>query len=639
MSISSTIPAPPAAAPGAAADRRTRFSGLDGLRAIAVLLVMIYHFFPTFSPGGFIGVDMFFVLSGFLITALLLRERAATGRIALGRFWQRRARRLLPALAAVVLLCSSVAALIGGDVLVGIGRQVLGAFTFSYNWLAVAGGSDYFESTTLELFRNLWSLSVEEQFYLLWPLLFLAVLWIPRARMRVAVLLAGALASAGWMWFLTAHGADATRVYYGTDTHSFGLLLGAALAMHLHRREDATPGALPARGRVRRALDRHHALIGTAAVLGLLAAAWFLRETGNSTFRWGLPLVSVFGALAIWAAVRGGRWGRALDSAPLRYIGERSYGLYLWHWPVLVLLLAANPSALGSGFPEPSVALIALLLTFLLAGLSYRFMELPIRRHGIRPFLRRIAAGLRGSALRPRIAALGAGVLAVALLGGTTTAILIAPDRSSAQLFIERGAHSLQEATPPVAEAAPPGPAEDLTDGNRISAIGDSVMLAAAPALQVEFPGIAVDAAVSRSLRMGLEIIREQAAAGTLRPVVVVGLGTNGPITRDQLDELRTAIGPDRELLLVDASAPRAWIPEVNQTLREFTGGNPRVGLADWSGAIEPRAGELLARDRIHPGDAGGALYAQTVHATLERMMLVPEGLPPGAEQHRQGTR
>jgi peptidoglycan/LPS O-acetylase OafA/YrhL len=189
-----------------------RFAGLDGLRAVAVGLVVIYHLFPG-SPlaGGFVGVDVFFVISGFLITALLLREKDASGRIDLADFWRRRARRLLPALSLVVMSCATVAWLIGGDLLVRLGEQVLGAATFSYNWTSIAGGTGYFADATPELFRNVWSLAVEEQFYVLWPLLLPLFLLLPRARWRAAVALAHGALSAGWMAVLVATGADLTR--------------------------------------------------------------------------------------------------------------------------------------------------------------------------------------------------------------------------------------------------------------------------------------------------------------------------------------------------------------------------------------------------------------------------------------------
>ena len=189
------------ASPSLGGSVQRRLAGLDGLRAIAVLAVIVYHFVPVAAPGGYLGVDVFFVISGFLITSLLLRERARTGGVAVSRFWLRRARRLLPALTLVVLVSGAAAALIGGDVLVHLGSQVLGAATFSSNWLYIAQGSSYFDGTSPDLFRNLWSLAVEEQFYLVWPGLLLLVLLLRASWARVAVvsLLAAVSAVAtGW---------------------------------------------------------------------------------------------------------------------------------------------------------------------------------------------------------------------------------------------------------------------------------------------------------------------------------------------------------------------------------------------------------------------------------------------------------
>ncbi len=208
-----------------------RYAGLDGLRAIAVLLVIAFHLLPGAVVGGYLGVDVFFVISGFLITALLLRERKATGGIKLGAFWARRARRLVPALVLLLLVCCAVALAVGGDRLLHLGRQVLGALTFSSNWLSVAAGASYYDSSAPELFRNLWSLAVEEQFYLIWPFAVLLLVLIRWRVLRVVLLLMVAAASATAMALLYSPTVDPTRIYYGTDTHSFGLALGAALAM------------------------------------------------------------------------------------------------------------------------------------------------------------------------------------------------------------------------------------------------------------------------------------------------------------------------------------------------------------------------------------------------------------------------
>jgi peptidoglycan/LPS O-acetylase OafA/YrhL len=231
MTKSIPAPSPTAEAPSSHGAGRGRLPGIDGLRAIAVLVVIAFHLTPGPLLGGYLGVDLFFVISGFLITGLLLRERAEHGRIRLREFWVRRARRLLPALVMLLLTCSSAAFFVGGDVLVRLWSQLIGALTFSSNWVLIATGSSYFDDSAPELFRNLWSLAVEEQFYLAWPFVVLLVALVPRRWVRASVLAAVAIASALAMALLYVPGTDATRVYYGTDTHSFGLAIGASLAV------------------------------------------------------------------------------------------------------------------------------------------------------------------------------------------------------------------------------------------------------------------------------------------------------------------------------------------------------------------------------------------------------------------------
>lgn len=662
--ISRTSPRP---APSPVSSQNSRLRGLDGLRALAVILVIIFHFSPTWAPGGFVGVDLFFVISGFLITTLLLRERAKHGRISLRGFWVRRARRILPALATVVLTCATAALFIGGDVLVKIGRQVLGATTFSYNWLAIADGSSYFDSTVAEVFQNLWSLAVEEQFYLLWPLLFLLIIRLRDRRHRVGIVVLGALASAIWMWHLTATGADVTRVYFGTDSHAFGLLAGAALAFALAPRaaratDPATTDTSPQatlrayvadatrRPTLWTRLERFRPAIGVAGLITILAAAWFLHETGHSTFRWGLPVVALATVAVIWSAVAGGTLARVLDNRVFRVIGNRSYGLYLWHWPVLILLTAAFPLA-----DRTTLILTALVVTIVATELSLRFVENPVRTLGYREIWRRFSVAIAGARSRQRFAALAAGGVVLALTAGTLGAVVTAPRQSSAQTLIEQGAEALEQQ--PNAHPAPPKPTEGApspTDGTRISAFGDSVMLAAAPALTEQFPGIVIDAEVSRQLSRGVKLIAEAEAAGQLRPTVVMAFGTNGLISMEQLDTVLHILGPDRRLVVVTAYAPRNWIDPVNATLHGFADRYKRVEIADWSGAIAPRAAELLAGDHIHPGQRGGELFADTVAGALvsqdERLRpppawaVVPGAAPvspidPDAKPHKKHRR
>ncbi|MEQ1738212.1 MAG: acyltransferase, partial [Rhodoglobus sp.] len=251
-----------------------------------MLSVLAYHLFPSAAIGGYLGVDVFFVISGFLITTLLIGEHAKAGGISVPRFWLRRARRLLPALALVVLAGGTAAAFIGGDVLVRLGSQVVGAATFSSNWVYIAQGSSYFDEATPELFRTFWSLAVEEQFYLVWPGLLLLLLLLRWQWARVAVVVLAAAASAVAMAVLFTPPGDPTRVYYGTDTHSFGLAIGAALALLMSARMPGRP------------LTRALAPLGALAVGVLVVLVLVMPADDPFVTRGGLALAALLTAVA-----------------------------------------------------------------------------------------------------------------------------------------------------------------------------------------------------------------------------------------------------------------------------------------------------------------------------------------------------
>lgn len=611
----------PTPAKAVAPARPRWFAGLDGLRAIAVVTVIIFHLFPGVLPGGFLGVDIFFVISGFLITSLLLSEHAEHGRIRLMNFWRRRARRLLPALGALVLLCSTGAWLIGGDVLLGLGRQVLGAATFSTNWLAIASDHSYFDDSTPELLRNLWSLAVEEQFYLLWPLAVLALLAIPRRWARITIVAILAIASAASMWVLV--GPDATRVYYGTDTHSFGLALGAILALSSTHRSRETSDW-------KRATRVVLPILGAISVVAVVAASFLLTADGEVTYRGGLIAVALLSTLAILGSIVPGSWlGWALDRQPMRWIGERSYGLYLWHWPVFVLASEMSPDssmADGSGWVLGAVTAA---ITVVASAASYRFLEQPIRRNGFRATLAKFTAW--NTTGRRMFAVAATSILTLTLIATTITGIASEPEHSELQAQIKAGEEAIaQNQMPPEAPdtaeegstAEEPAPAP-LPGGDQISAIGDSVMLASAHELQSAFPGIQIDATVSRQLSAAPQIVAGMLNAGTLRPTVLIGLGTNGPIDTAILIQLRDMAGPDHQIVLVNVYAPRGWTDGVNTNLSAFAQQYRDVELANWRDSISGQE-RFLARDRIHPGNSGGRIYAGAVRDALQRLSELP---------------
>ncbi|WGD38655.1 acyltransferase family protein [Lysinibacter sp. HNR] len=634
-----------------------RFSGLDGLRAIAVIFVLVYHLTPGFLRGGFIGVDIFFVISGFLITSLLLREKAKKGKIFLFNFWQRRARRLLPALALVVLVCSAIAFLVGGDTLVNLGPQIVGAATFSSNWIYIAHGGSYFTQDTPELFRNLWSLAVEEQFYIIWPLALILLLLLRKHRARIIIVALLGITSALLMALNYTSDLDPTRVYFGSDTHSFGLFIGAGLALILSPYHGNTASAHLSPTEIRTASPL--LVWGMALLSGsvLIASAVWLQEEGGFTYEGGLLIVSLASAGLIWAAVNPvTSLGRMLDVAPLRYVGERSYGLYLWHWPLFVLI---NAMLQPRGTNPWIIGILTLILTVILAHLSYRFLEQPARRLGLRGSLRAALNSVSQSRMRFLTSTILATVFLAGIVG-STAAITVSSSTNSATANILRGEKVLKESGPTHKEGVPPkesptpeGTAPSSSDapgapqhpqhpqqttppsiakpnplppGTQITAIGDSVMLASAPELQSMFPGITIDATVSRGLDAGVSIAQTLAESGQLREVVVIGLGTNGPIKDSSLEELHS-IAAGRLIILMTAYAPRQWIPGVNDALAAFTTRYNNVELGQWHNIIAAHT-NTLAGDQIHPGQEGGELYAGAVRLALQKLVDRQESPP-----------
>jgi peptidoglycan/LPS O-acetylase OafA/YrhL len=607
-------------APAATRERSfgERLLGLDGLRAIAVIAVILFHLTPGFVVGGYIGVDIFFVISGFLITGLLVRERAA-GHIHFGRFWLRRARRLLPALGLVLLVCASAALLIGGDVLVGLRGQLFGAGTFSYNWLDIRRGSGYFNDATPELFRNLWSLAVEEQFYVVWPLVLAVVLLVKSTKFRVGFAIAVAFASLTAMVALYTPGTDSTRVYYGTDTHSFGLAIGAALALLLNTRPASTwtTGA-----------RRSVTVIGALAIPALGALAWFMAADATVVYQGGLALVSVLTVFAIAAATQPcATLGRVLDVAPLRWIGKRSYGLYLWHWPVFILLGAALPS-----FTDDETGLwilggCAAAITGAVAALSYRYLEEPIRKLGFRAAAAQWWRGIAMTA-HPRVRLGVASVAVLALVSLTATVVVVAPHKGSMEIALEQQAAELSDSEQATVEQPPAPPVVvapvALPTGDQITAIGDSVMVAASPSLEAAYPGIDIRASVSRQFRQGPAIVRKLVKAQKLRPWLLIGLGTNGPVENSYLDKIIAMAGPNTQIVLVNVQAPRGWTKGVNKTLTDYAAAYPNVELADWRTPIRKHLKYLYA-DKIHPKNAkGGKVYVTAVTDAMTRLIPPP---------------
>ena len=441
--------------------------GLDGLRALAVLAVIAYHLHLGWAPGGMLGVGVFFTLSGYLITDLLLGQHETTGTLQLADFWRRRARRLLPALSVLLAVVAAWVTLLDRPQLSALRGVVVAAVGYVTNWWLIAQHSSYFaQFGPPSPLGHLWSLAVEEQFYLVWPwLLWLGLRWTrgrpgTRSRLAAATALLAAL-SAIEMAMLYRPGYDPTRIYDGSDTRAFALLIGAALAFvwpSRHLRGGITRGA-------RRILDGA-GVTGLAVIVGLICCT---NEYSAFLYRGGMVLLSVATALVVGtAASPASRIGRALGWGPLRWLGVRSYGIYLWHYPIIVLTTPA------SGRDTLARGALQVAASIGVAELSWRYIEEPVRRGAIGRCLTRARAArwdLRAAGRRVWIPAAGAGVVCVLAGAGLTGAV---PVKSAAASSSPHPVPSGTRAAPhrASAPAAASGPARSSC--RSVVHIGDS---------------------------------------------------------------------------------------------------------------------------------------------------------------------
>jgi len=609
----------PGVRPHAMAAPAGRILGLDGLRAIAVTAVVVYHLGNGSLPGGFLGVDLFFVISGFLITTLLLEEIGLRGRVDIGQFYLRRARRLLPALVLMLLGTALLVTTVARDSAEQFLRDLPGAALYISNWWALGQEQSYFELIGRgTMLGHLWSLAVEEQFYLLWPLMLTGIAWFAARRgwARRPVVLAvaggGAVLSTLWMAALaTSRGypidADPTRVYFGTDTHAMSILVGAALAAvwrPSHYARSIAPGA--------------RTTLTAVGAVGLAASVWLFAQVTEYTpwlYRGGFLLAALVFAVVIAAASHpGAPLGRVLDNPPMRWIGERSYGIYLWHYPVfLVTRPGIDVPWQGAWFDAVRIALVVGV-----AELSYRYVETPVRRG---------ALGRAWSRARERAREVGpveaavptrrrtwvllatASALAAVMLAGFTQPV---PDAESAAIGTYGSTTAISDDTS--APAKPGRPSARPSSGDRsepsarptplpsatkpapqgkapvtglstadISWYGDSVTLWSAPVLRKYLPGVKLDAAINRSPANIEGAVLASRSRGTLGDIVVMHLGTAGPVDEGALESTIAKLADTRRIVLVTSTARFPWVKPSNAVLADVASRHANVTLADWA--------------------------------------------------------
>ena len=635
---------------------------LDGLRTLAVVAVVLYHLNLTWAQGGLLGVTIFFVLSGYLITRLLLNEVAKTGRIDLKSFWIRRIRRLFPAVVTVVVVTCALCTIFNHVMLTKMRPDILPSLLFFNNWWQIAQDISYFNALgDPSPLTHFWSLAIEEQFYLIWPPLLFAMVSMHISKPNTRrVVLGLAAVSALAMMVLYNPAADPSRVYYGTDTRVFSLLLGAWMAfipdrdlapVRLARRlgldrlvsaakrgkldknakgghgekTDSAAETAPAQPSALTRFWSSPASIDVLGVVGLVGLAAMVALTNGYTafqYRGGTLLCSILTLMVIAACVQPqGLVARALAAEPLVWVGKRSYSIYLWHYPLLLLM---NPVANINDTPWWQY-ILQVLVVVAVAECSYRFIETPFRKGAFGRTVSELREGTTTPAnwVRAHIPVCAVcGVVLVVALGG----LVFVPDTSA---LSGEGAEILNKeaknAKPQDQQAADDTDKDNdgFPDGSYdLLMIGDSVSLRAVDSFDGVFPHSHIDAEKGRQFDAGRTTFEGYIQQNLAGKIVVFALGTNGLVTDAQIDAIMADAGNQRTVVFVNTRSPQPWVGATNQAIANAATRYKNVRVIDWYGYSANR-NDLFDGDGTHLSNAGVAEYLKLIHDAVKKDLPV----------------
>jgi len=640
------------------------------MRALAVVAVMLYHANHRWLSGGFLGVEVFFVISGYLITLLLIGEHERNGRVDLGQFWLRRFRRLLPAVFTMMGALAVYMALFKRGPQGRTRGDFLGGIFYSSNWYQIFVGQGYTANEAFVPLRHLWSLAVEEQFYLIWPLVMVGILRIGRGHLpRVALWLFGASAAVALIVGVLFQGGDVATtcapeamngywrlfgrcisvnetLYLGTFTRAGGLLLGAGFAMVWR------PMAL-----MRGAARNKSRQLDVLAVLGLATLVYLVRNLtlsgdGHKTgirfdpwlFRGGF-FITGLATLMVIAAVTHQRamMGRLLGNPVFNYVGTRSYGLYLYHWPIYQIIRGQ------AGVPMSWTQwALAMALTLPITEVSYRYIETPIRQGRLGEWLRGDRRPRTAVAYKRRQRVAGIGIASAALVGFAGVSIAMANNKCVGQIecdiAIARGIDStVPTNTNPAGPVSQPGATQVVVGPSAVAvpdqtvppstappttvlidkpyfAVGESVMLGAQ--LVLDARGITTVAEVSKGPDWELQQLQLAKTQYRITHGVVIQLGTNGTVTRDQYEAVLNQVSDLPLVVMMTVHAPKPWIAGNNEIINSLPATHPNVKVLDW----DARSAEIA--DHLSKADGGIHLSDDTAKQFYRDIILQALGLP-----------
>jgi peptidoglycan/LPS O-acetylase OafA/YrhL len=575
-------------------------SSIDGLRAIAVTAVVLYHLGISWIPGGFLGVDLFFVISGYVITRLILDSINQSSALDLRAFYAARLRRIYPGFL-FMLVCTII--FIGVWAPEAIKRFLSDlpfALTGTINWLLVARHQDYFETVGRPpLLQHTWSLAVELQFYLIWPLILLGVLKYFGKKNIARIALVIAMVSGTTLFFVSlqldqSNAQQISHIYFGTDTHSLGLFLGSALAVSW------IPQNLSAdiEKRAQDVIDG----IGVFGLLGLISTFLFIDESNASLYRIAFPLAGIFGCLVIISLVHpASRFAPIISTAPFRWVGQRSYGIYIWHW---VIFQVTRPSVDLSG-QTWALYLARVLLVLALADISLRWVEIPFRQGLVQNWFRGMKYRSAKVKLRQQISVLTSIIMVLAVTTSISFQAINKTDEIRNQLVQDSGDAQSQQ---------------DLGSTTGLWVTGDSVILGIRSKLEAKEHISLINARVGRQAPELLAVMRVDQTSVPSSPVVF-NLGNNNALSEQTVVDIFEIVKNQPQIIVVNTAVPRAWKDANNAIISKVAANYPNTKVVDWD-RISTGRPELFAPDGVHLSPTGSDVYVDLVLSVISKTSL-----------------
>ncbi|KRL27634.1 acyltransferase 3 [Limosilactobacillus mucosae DSM 13345] len=599
-------------------------TGIDGVRTLAVLGVIIYHLLPTTLPGGYLGVPLFLLISGYFVTLQLVRQMDQTGGIQLTKFYLKRLRRLYPVLIVMLTVTTAYITLFARDLLHNIKSTIATNLLWVYNWWEIGHGQSYFDRFNGESpFTHLWTLGVEAQFYFLWPLILFMLFLILRKRSKIKwTVFILAVASAVEMALLFDP-QNINRVYYGTDTRAFSLLLGSWLAL-----------CWPI-DRLNASLTAHAARIldgvGIGALLITLLGFFTLPGQSSWTYRGGMFFYSLIGMILIATVVHpGSHMNRWLTNPFFTWIGQRSYGIYVYQLPVMVFY----ERVVEIGRHPVINALVECLLILAISEFSYRLVEQPLAHYQWRYLPASIRHWIdfkmhdwhQWLKVGPVVI-----ICFIALCG------LMLPSKPAKKSAVQTRIEKSRQATAAKNKQIAKGKTAKVNVNSKslqkkygltsnqlkaaselkVTAIGDSVMADASQDIQEIMPHAYVDAEVGRQGSATPAVIKDLKAKGQLQKNVILNLGTNGAMDSQTINDILTAIGKDHQVYWITPHVPtRDWEQTVCDQIKQAAKQNANVHVIDWNQAANGHA-EWFAQDKVHMNEQGNAYFTRLIVKTI----------------------